>query len=223
MVKNHLKRIAAPKAWNIPRKANVLITRPYGHLSNGMPIAVILKDALKVTQSRRETKAAVHAGSIKIDGRNVKDERQPAIILSVVSVLNDSYRVLLNKRGKLFFKKIDSKEAGILPSKVVSKTMLKGKKLQIGFHNGGSLLTDNNDIKIGDSVVLTQGKLTAHLPLEKGNQVYLVGGSNVGRTGTVESVGTAIVIKIGKDVIESAKSNVMVIGKDKPVVDVSES
>ena len=50
-MKNHLKRIAAPKSWLINRKSSTFIVRPNpgAHaLDKGLPLGVIIRDNLKL-------------------------------------------------------------------------------------------------------------------------------------------------------------------------------
>ncbi len=217
MVKNHLKRIALPKTWDLPRKKNVFITRPYGFFQTGLPLSVIMHDMLHLTQSSHETKAILNDGMVSLDGKVVRDSKVPVVLMSTVSIKNDhAYRVLLNERGRLFLKKVTSTS---LPMKVTSKTMQPGKKLQLGFHNGRTLITQDTKIKVNDTLILDGEKVT-HLPLEKGATIYFIGGSNVGKVGTIEHIGDTITVKIKDAVVETKKENVFVIGKDKPVVDV---
>ena len=54
MTKNHLKRIAAPKAWAVKRKEGAFLIRPNpgAHsLRSGLPITVVLRDLLGIAKS----------------------------------------------------------------------------------------------------------------------------------------------------------------------------
>jgi len=224
MTKNHLKRLATPRTWDIGRKASKLIVRPYGYFKSALPVAVILKEVLKLTKSRLETKRIVHAQKILVDGKTVRSDKLPAGIMSVFNVKgNDTFRVLLNNRGKLFLKKLDSKESSIKLCKIVSKTTLKGGKLQLGFHDGRTIITTNKNAKINDTIVfkLPEFKSQSLLKLGKNANVYLTGGSNVGNVGVVESVSDLVIVKMNNNVLETAKENVFVIGDGSPVIKVN--
>ena len=218
MVKNHLKRMAAPQTWAIGRKKTKFVTRPRGYLKTGMPVAIILGEILNVSSTRKETKRIVQNGKISIDGKTVKDERLPLVLLSVIKIEGEaSYRMLLNKRGKLFLKKLKGREETSKPCKVTSKKTVKKGKTQLGFHDGTTLLTDNQDVKVNDTLMFSLPGMKAgdHLKLEKGARVYLAEGSNVGSAGTVESVGNAVTVKVGDRIVETGKNSVFVIGDTK--------
>jgi len=223
MTKNHLKRLATPRTWNISRKSFKLIVRPYGYLESALPIAIILKEFLQLTKSRLETKRVVNDKQILLDGKTVRDDKLPAGIMSVLEVKGTgSFRVLLDSKGKLFLKKLDPKESSTKLCKIVSKTTLKGGKLQLGFHDGRTIITDNKDAKINDTVVfkLPEFKIEKHLKLAKNASIYLTGGSNVGSVGVVENVSESVVVKIKDTVVETGKENVFVIGEGSPVIKV---
>ena len=135
---------------------------------------------------------------------------------------NGSFRILLNSKGKLFLKKLNSKETSTKLCKIVSKTILKGGKLQLGFHDGRTIIVDNKDAKVNDTVVfkLPEFKVDSYLKLEKNANVYLTGGSNVGNIGTVENVSDSVTVKIDNHVLVTGKENVFVLGKGSPVIEV---
>ena len=59
MTKNHLKRLAAPKSWNIKRKANVYVTRPRpgAHsMQESIPFTSFCKDLSNIAQTTKQVK-----------------------------------------------------------------------------------------------------------------------------------------------------------------------
>ncbi|MBS3133498.1 hypothetical protein J4470_05260 [Candidatus Woesearchaeota archaeon] len=223
MSKNHLKRLAAPRTWNINRKSSKLIVRPYGYLEYALPIAIILKELLKLTKSRLETKRVVNSKKVLLDGKTARNDKLPAGIMSVVEVKGiDSFRVLLNANGKIFLKKLDSKESSIKLCKIVSKTTLKGGKLQLGFHDGRTIIAENKNVSINDTVVfkLPEFKIEKYLKLAKNASVYLIGGSNIGSVGEVEKVSDSVVVKVKGIVVKTGKEKVFVIGEGSPIIKV---
>ncbi len=186
---------------------------------------MILKESLKLAKTRAEAKKLVNNGAVSVDGKAAKSDRLPVGIMSVISVGGKDYRMLLNSRGKLFLKTLSSKENAIKLCKIISKTSLKGNRLQIGFHDGRTMLTEKNDFKMNDTVAfkLPDFKIIDSLKLAKNAKAYLTGGSNVGRTGTVESVsGDSAVIKIGSSAIKVSKENVFVIGNESEIISASD-
>ena len=217
MVKNHLKRLAAPQTWAISRKKTKFVVRPRGHLKMGMPVQVILTELLNLSSVRKEIKRIVQAGKIEIDGRVVKDERLPVVLMSVIKIEGvGAYRMMLNDRGKLHLKKLDGSEQNSKCCKVVSKNVVRGGKTQLGFHDGTALLSDNAEIRVNDTVVfkLPKTSVLKHLKLEKGAKVYLIEGSNIGNVGVVEKVDVGVTVKVEDRVAETGKHSVFVIDDD---------
>ena len=69
---SHLKRLAMPRSWPLPRKTTVWVTRPSpgGHsLERCMPVNLIVRDVLGRAQSAREVRFIVHNELLKVDGR----------------------------------------------------------------------------------------------------------------------------------------------------------
>ena len=223
MTKMHLKRLAVPLTWGIMRKTSRFVTRPRGYLKSAMPVAVILKELLHFCSTRDEIKKIMRDGKVSIDGKVVKDDKLPVGLMAVISVKDSgTFRMLLNRNGRMFLKKIDSGETGIKPCKIISKKTLKKSMLQLGFHDGRTSISEIKTSGINDTLIFSMPdfKVQKHLRLEKGAFVYLTGGSNAGSTGIVENVSGSITVKIGESVVKASKENVFVIGKD--TIDVSE-
>ena len=217
MVKNHLKRLVAPQSWAIGRKKTKFIVRPRGYLKTGLPLSLVLTEFLNLADTRKEVKRIVQDGKVSIDGRVVKDERTPLVLMCVMQIeAVGAYRLLLNTRGKLYLKKINSKSANKKFCKVTSKQTVNGGKIQLGFHEGTSLLADGKEIRINDTVVLdiTKKSMEAHLKLEKGSRVFLIGGSGVGNSGIVEMTSPKTAVKINDLIMETDKKNVFVIDQE---------
>src|SRR5207237_10669148 len=74
----HLKRLASPRSWVIPRKTNVYTTkpRPGAHpVERALPLATVVRDFLKLTETGREARRVIGAGEVQVDGRTVKDAK----------------------------------------------------------------------------------------------------------------------------------------------------
>lgn len=224
MAKSHLKRVSVPKTWNIQRKSYKFVVRPAGYLKSALPVAVILKETLKAAKTRAEAKKIVNSGAVSVDGKTVKSDRLPVGLMSVISVGGKDYRMLLNKNGKLFLKAINQKESLLKPCKIISKTTLKGNRLQLGFHDGRTMLSENKEFRLNDTVAFELPKFTVkeRFRLGKNARAYITGGSNVGRAGIVESVSGSVMVKIGDKVVEASKENVFVIGNESEIIDVSD-
>lgn len=231
MGKGHIKRLAAPKSWPIKRKINTWVTRPSAgphNLNSSMALGTILKEILGYVQNIKETKYVLSNDKVLVNGVVRKSQKFPVGIMDVLSVGEDNFRIIINKKGKLMPIKIPKTEAKLILKKVTNKTSLKGKKTQINFGDGSNLLS-NEKYQTGDTVVFSDNKVKEHLKFEKGAMIYITAGKQVGQVGTIKELKekeglqpTTIIFTQGKENHETPKDYVFIVGKNKPLVTLSE-
>jgi len=226
MVKNHLKRLNAPKSWPIKRKETVWIVRPNPgahEFAYSIPLTIALRELLKHAKTTREVKHIVYNKEVLVDGKRRKDIAYPVGLMDVISIpeIKENYRILFNNKGKITAIKIDDKEAKIKICKIKSKKLIKGKT-QLNTTDGRNLLIDKDEDKVGDSVVieLEKQKIVQHLKMEKGALIYLIGGKHISSVGNVEKIEKNKLIFKTKEnnVYETLKKFAFVIGKDKALI-----
>ena len=228
-----LKRQMAPKYWGITRKDKrfVITVRPGAHAkSQSIPTAVLLRDTLKKVTTLREAKSVIYDGKISVDGITRKSLHHSIGLMDVITLdgTTDIYR-LVPKDGKLLKTlKIESTEKSKKLVKVTSKVTIKGGKTQLGFHDGRSLITDV-DVNVNDSclIQIPEQKILDVIKLEKNSQVIVIKGVNAGKIGHVDkikdgsfSLSKRIDLVIDDKKIEIPLRLVMVIGKEKPVIQI---
>jgi small subunit ribosomal protein S4e len=215
-MKNHLKRISAPKSWAIDRKKTTFTTRPKpsGHLiENGMPIGMIIRDILGLASTMREVKKALNAGSVLVDGFARKDHRFHVGLFDIITFpkLKKSFQVLFDTKGRIIATEHSQDSEKIC--KVTGKIVLLKGKMQYNLHDGKNIISEKK-ARVGDSVVLSIPKLEIKevLELKPGVEVYLVKGKHQGSSGKLKELQekNAIYSCDGKD-IETAKSYLFVI------------
>lgn len=218
MTKNHLKRINAPKTWPIARKETVFIVRPQpsGHsMAASLPISLLLKEVLGIANTTRAVRFILNTQEVLVNGRRVRRPEASAGLMDVVSfpAAKTSFRILINDRNKLFALPIAGDEAKFVPSRVTSKRLQKGKKLQVGCHNGSAVLYDKA-CKVGDTLLLTfESKVHAHYALAQGAFVLVTSGKHVGKAGTVERIADGTVaIKAPEGTVETLAKHAFVLG-----------
>ncbi len=226
MGKRHLKRIAAPASWQVERKTSKFITRPNpgAHpLKLGLSLATLLKDFLKYGETSREARKVLLENDILVNGTRRKEKKFIAGLMDIISIptLNEHYRILLNKNGKLILAKTNDKESKIKLSKITGKTKLEKNKLQINLLDGTNFIADKGNYGIGDTVVfdIPEKKPKEVLKLEKGAVVYITAGKYTGSVYRIEKIeGKNIFIKSKEGAFETLKEYAFVVGKDKPVI-----
>jgi small subunit ribosomal protein S4e len=225
MTKSHLKRINAPKQWNILRKNNKFITRPNPG-PHTMNMAVSLNLALKLIglgNNLREVKFLLNNHEVLVDWRRKKDSKAQIGFLDTLAIpkQNIYYRVLFDEKGKLYLKKTDEKDSVLKISKIVNKTPL-GKKIQLNLLDGRNFLVDNGkNYTAGDSLLfeLPEQKIKSVLKLERGNQILLYKGKYAGRVAVIESMeGNDLIFKTKEGKFHTKKNFAIVVGQDKPAI-----
>lgn len=222
MVKRHLKRLYIPQSWDIKKKSNKFITRPKpgSHpFELGMPLNLIIRNLLKYAKTNDEVKKILNNEEILVDSKRRKDYRFITGFMDVVSIpkLKKNYRIILNKKGKLFILPITEQEAKIKVCKIIGKKLVKGKT-QLNLFDSRNILVDKDNYKVGDSLLieLPNQKIKECLKLEKGASVFVMGGKKTGSTGTVEDIiKRKVIIKKEKSIFEVPFDYIFVVGKNK--------
>ena len=228
-----LKRQMAPTFWGINRKEDrfVITVRPGSHpKNNSIPTAVLLRDTLKKVKTLREAKSSIYGGKVKVDGIIQKSLHHSIGLMDVIELegITDVYRLVPYNGHLLEPIKINATEKSKKLVKVKSKTTNKGGKTHLGFHDGRTIITDIN-INIDDTCLLQipKQKILDVIKFEKNSQVIVTRGINAGRIGLINEIkqGTftlpkRISLLIDDKTIEIPANITMVIGKEKPVIQI---
>lgn len=225
MANIHLKRIASPNTWPINRKQSQWVTKPRGphSLETGMALNVAMTDLLKLAKTNSEVKRILKHKNVMLNGKRIYDSRRNFGLLDVLSVkeTKENFTIILNPLKKLEIKKIESSEANFTLSKVIGKKKTGKEVTQVNLHNGTNILLKKDDVKVGDTLVLSipEMKVKDKLPLENDSQVYIIKGKHTGKTGVVEKKEDSVILcRIDEGTFELSNNQVVVIGKNKPYV-----
>ncbi|MFX1560381.1 MAG: 30S ribosomal protein S4e [Promethearchaeota archaeon] len=194
--KKHLKRLPAPRHWPIKRKEAKFTTRviPGPHpKEHSLTLAVLLREVLGYAENMREVKAILSSGQVKVDGVIRKDGRFPVGLMDVVEVSTsgDRFRLLPKLKGGLKLVSIDDTEATYKLCRIETKTMMKGGKVQLGLHDGRTLLLPegkaSSDYRTLDTlkVGIPKQKLMKTFNLAIGAYAIVSRGKNVGIEGKI--------------------------------------
>lgn len=183
---NHIKRLAMPRSWPLPRKTSIWVTKaaPGAHaLELCMPVVVVIRDILGYAKSTREVRHILHNNLVSIDGRICKDSRRGVGFMDVLTLGEENYRCIVDRKGILRYRQISKKEAGTKVCRINGKTTIKGGKTQLHLHDGRNILTDDAaEYNTGDSLVLAlpSQEIKEHIRFSDGIKCYLTGGAHVG-------------------------------------------
>ncbi len=193
-MKNHLKRLAAPKQWVLDRQIRKYVVKPSPgthSLENGFALGFILRDLLYIGSRMDEVKKILATADVLVDGVRRRDHRFMVGLFDVVSIphFGKYYRVTLDLKGRLTLVEVSEAEATIKVVKVVGKSVVSGGKVQFHLHDGRNVLSEVK-AAVGDSFVITLPKFTIKevLPLKKGSFVFLRAGKHGGQVGVVDEL-----------------------------------
>ncbi len=234
-----LKRLAAPRAFKIPRKQYKWVVNPMPGphpKERCIPVALLLRDYLGIAKNLREVKYILRKGYLKVDGEEVKEYRYPLGLMDVIELVPTKQYYRLLPSGNYILKPIpieDVNEANIKPLRIKNKTMVKGAKIQLTTHDGRNFLLDSSSeyyyLKPGDTLIysISDKKLTGYIKMEPGVYALVIGGSRMGSIGRIEEIKKVhplkpkvVRLKLDEETIETIFDYVFPIGVDKPIINV---
>ncbi|MEM1513633.1 MAG: 30S ribosomal protein S4e [Candidatus Thermoplasmatota archaeon] len=229
---SHLKRLSAPRSWQIERKVKKWAVRPspgpHG-LEESIPLLNVIRDYLLLTDNAREAKKLISGRKIFVDGKARTDYRFPCGLMDVITILplNESYRVLIDSRGMLRLVKIEEEMAKWKLCRIENKTTIRGGKTQLNLHDGRNIIVNEDKYKTGDTLKISIPKqeIIEHIPLQEGYLGLITGGSHKGKIGKIKRV---IVTKsplpniVELDGFSTIKDYVFPVGKDESLIKLPE-
>ncbi len=227
-----LKRQMAPKFWDIKRKESpfILAPRPGPYSKTKCySMGVLIRDVLHLCSNLTEAKRILNSGQIKVDGKIRRDGRFGVGIMDVVEIVPSGMAYRMVPKGSKLLVPVQTTEKTIKLLKITSKVSLRGSKIQYGFHDGKTLISDNKDMNVGDSCLVTIPimNIEQHIKFENGCNILVVQGENAGKIGKVEeikdgmfSLPKRVVLTIDEKTVELPVDIVMPVGVEKPVLEV---
>ena len=228
-----VKRQISPEFWAIRRKESQFVIRPKPgpHPKHrAYPLGMVLRDVLNVAGTRHEADRILKAGNVKVDGIVRRDPNFVVGLMDVVELaMGQTYRMVPKNSALISPIAIEDTEKGIKLVKITSKTSVRENKIQYGFHDSKTLLSDQK-LKVGDTCVidLPEVKIKNNIAFEKGCTVLITTGENAGRLGRIEEIKDGIfslpkraLVSFDDKSVELPVEMVMGIGTDRPVIKVS--
>jgi len=236
--RKHLKRLAAPVNWQLPRKVKKFTVRPSAgphSMDKSLPLLLVVRDILKYADNAREAKKIIKMGKILIDGRKRKEYKHPTGLMDVLSIpdTEENFLVLLDEKGRITLKKTDKNDVKLC--KINNKTVIKGGHIQLNLHDGRNHIVKLADAtkaeedvyKTGDSVLISipEQDIVGHVSFEEGKLAYITGGKHVGEFAKIVEIEKR---KLYPDIItlenkdgekfKTVRDYVFVVGDDEPVI-----
>lgn len=231
--KNRMKRVAAPRSWDIGRKGPrfVFKPKPGPHpIASAYPLGVVVRDLASMASRSKELKFLVKTGKVLVDGRERRTSAFPVGLFNLVSVPAEgsSFRLVPSPKG-LVLAKVGGDEATRKLCSISSKTKIRGGHIQYGLHDGRSVVDDAIDLSPGDAMLIEvpSQKVLGQAKLQKGSLGLVLTGERAGQLGRIDDVknGTISREKMVRISLPSGKAEipsrlVFPVGADEPMITV---
>lgn len=189
-----MKRLAAPRSWDISRKSSRFIYKPvpgpYATVES-YPLGVVLRDLSAHAGRSRELKFILRTGKVLVDGQARTNPSFPVGLFNLVSVPAEGahYRVVPSPKG-LVLAVVDGDESDKKLCCVNTKKKVKGGKIQYGLHDGRSIVDQTLDLSPGDSVLIQvpSQRVLGKTKLAKGSIGLVLSGERAGESGNIAEV-----------------------------------
>ena len=208
----HFKRSVVTRALVIPRKKYKYYIRPLpGKHKNSEGIALLgaIRDVMKVANNAKEASYLISNGQVMVDGKIVREDKYNVGFGDLIDIGGEKFKVDINDKGKFVVANDDS-DHKLKRLKIMSQGKFKGGKRVLRLNDGRNIISDRNDIQIGDTVALNlkDNTIDKIIPFEQGGQAIVFRGKNAGRAGKIIKIdGDSVELeKEGNSFIVSAKS-----------------
>lgn len=229
-----VKRQMAPTFWNIRRKKGrfVLRVKPGAHSKRrAYPLGIILRDVLKIANTMHEAERIVNGGKIKVDGIIRRDVNFGVGLMDIVELasIGQAYRFVPKDSRLLVPVSVNDDEKFKKLLKITSKVAIKGSKVQYGFHDGRTVISDQK-MRVGDTCVvqLPESKINEHIEFERGSVVLVTSGENAGSVGKVEDIRDGVfslpkraIVSFAERSVELPVEIIMTVGSERPLIKVN--
>jgi len=179
----HQKRQTVVTKLPIQRKGTKFVARALCHPRNSVPVVIAMRDMLKLARTTKEVKKMINDGLLKINGKPVKDHRDSIRLFNILEA-GKTYKLTLLPTHRFTLEEIKNTKERLC--KVIDKKLTKGNKIQLNLYDGSNVLTKDK-INVCDSVYLDfSGKITKHVPMEKGKSGFVISGKYAGLSGKIQ-------------------------------------
>ncbi len=231
--RNKLKRLAAPRSWDISRKSARFVYKPLPGphpISSAYPLGVVVRDLASMARLSKELKFMMKSGKVKVDGAERRTPRFPVGLFNVVSVPAEGvdFRLVPSPKG-LALAKVGAEEAKMKLCSINTKTKVRGGHIQYGLHDGRSMVDDSLKLAPGDAVLIEvpSQKVIGQAKLAKGSLGLVLTGDRAGQLGKIAEVkkGTISREKMVKITLPSGEAEipsrlVFPVGTESPMITV---
>ncbi len=196
-----LKRKPAPAFWPIHRKEQPWVVKPSSgshSLKKCLPLTLVLRDMLGVSQTRKEGKLILAQGKVIVNGVVYKKDDLPVGLMDVIALpdSNKYYRVMPSHKG-LYLSPISKEESNVSLLRVENKSTVHNG-VQVALHDGSTMLfkvaDPKNPVEVKYEtfdilkVTYPDKQVLETLKTKEGNLAIITGGKNIGKLGKIVEI-----------------------------------
>merc|ERR1711976_1161520 len=174
--KKHLKTLAAPHHWMLPKTGGVFSFRPNAgphKLRECLALAIFIRNRLHYALTGNECKKIMMGKMVKVDGKVRTDVKYPAGFMDVITLekTNENFRLIYDTKGRFIVHRITAEEASYKLCRVKKVFNEKNNVPYLVTHDGRSIRYPNPDCKVGDTIELdiASNKITNWVKFDTGN------------------------------------------------------
>lgn len=203
----HKNRYNMGKFWPVAKKGTKYVAKSSHNNSNSVPLAVLMRDVLKLVRTTKELKKVLNEKQIKVSGKEIRDTNYPIGLFDMITAGDKTFRVILGGNKK--FKMEESKDDGTKVIKIVGKKNLGKRGIQFNLMDGRNILS-NEKANVGDSVIYNynDAKISKIIKMDKGSEGFVIKGKHAGVRGKIV------------DIVEQGGKKIAVINDDKEKINV---
>lgn len=186
----HKTRSELPANWPLPRKGTKYFVGSSHSPSDGIPLQIVLRDILKVGETRREVRFMLLNKEISVNKKIRINKKFPVRLFDTVTLGKTGKSYRLNIAGKkLKVEEVSAKESEKKTVKIIGKVLIAKDKYQMNLEDGSNFLPKEKFVT-GDSAVvnLKENKIEKIISMKEGAKILVVSGKHSGKEGKIKEI-----------------------------------
>jgi len=177
----------------LPRKGTKYVAVAIRNRYNSVPLVVAIRDMLNLASTSKEVKKMIHNKAVKVNGKISKNLNDPLNLFSILDI-GKKYMLTILPTNRFSLEETKNETRNL---KITGKRVVRNGALQYSLHDGTSI-SSKQSFLVGDTLVLNhENKVLKHITFEKGKDVFVLFGSNVGKIGKIKEISdNGIVLKL---------------------------
>jgi small subunit ribosomal protein S4e len=199
----HIKRRTIPNFWPVQRTGTKYLAVPSHNQNEAIPLILAMRELLGLVKTKKELKKILNEKKVLVNGKIVMEVNYPISLFDSLAIpsINKYFRATLSGK-RLQLETINEKDTDTSVCKVINKTILSGKKIQLNLGKGRNIIFSDK-IEVGNFVIMDnkKNKIQKIIPLDKNEKVLVIKGKHTGLRGKIKEI-----VKEGQNEIAKVKT-----------------